>query len=73
MISLSGPCQLLFYLPLGCCGECDVISLYFMCCSVDGFVCLVCCVFDGVCELFHQTIYVWCGCYFVVLECYGSF
>ena len=27
------------------CGECDVISLYFMCCSVNGFVCLVCCVF----------------------------
>ena len=30
------------------CGECDVISLYFMCCSVNGSVCLVCCVFDGV-------------------------
>ena len=29
-------------LPLGPdCGECDVISLYFMCCSVNGFVCLV--------------------------------
>ena len=24
------------------CGECDVISLYFMCCSVNGSVCLVC-------------------------------
>ena len=34
------------------CGECDVVSLYFMCCSVNGSVCLVCCVFDSVCELF---------------------
>ena len=29
--------------------ECDVISLYLMCCSVNGSVCLVCCVFDNVC------------------------
>ena len=27
------------------CDECDVISLYFMCCSVKGSVCLVCCMF----------------------------
>ena len=27
------------------CGECDVISLYFICCYVNGPVCLVCCVF----------------------------
>ena len=31
-------------LDLGC-GECIVISLYFLCCSVNGSVCLVCCVF----------------------------
>ena len=24
------------------CGECDVISLYFMCFSVNGSICLVC-------------------------------
>ena len=36
------------------CGECDVISLYIMCCSVNGSVCLVCCVFDGVRELFGE-------------------
>ena len=30
------------------CGECGVISLYCMCCSVNGSVCLVYCVFDGV-------------------------
>ena len=28
----------------------------FMCCSVNGSVCLVCCVFDSVCELFGETI-----------------
>ena len=27
-----------------------------MCCSVFGSVCLVCCVFDNVCELFGETI-----------------
>ena len=27
------------------CGECDVISLYFMCCQDNGSVCLVCCMF----------------------------
>ena len=31
-------------LPLSC-GECNVISLYSMCCSVNGYVCLVCCMF----------------------------
>ena len=30
------------------CVECDVISLYFMYYSVNGSVCLVCCVFDSV-------------------------
>ena len=38
------------------CGECDIISLYCMCCSVNGSVCLVCCVFDSVCGLFGETI-----------------
>ena len=32
-------------------GECDVVSLYVLCFSVNGSVCLVCCVFDSVCEL----------------------
>ena len=27
-----------------------------MCCSVNGSVCVVCCVFDSVCELFGETI-----------------
>ena len=33
------------------CGECNVISLYCMRFSVNGYVCLVCCVFGSVCEL----------------------
>ena len=32
-------------------GECDVISLYLMCCTVNGSVFPVCCVFDSVCEV----------------------
>ena len=44
---LSGPCELLFLLSFYClldlsCGECNVISLYFVCCSVGVSVCLVC-------------------------------
>ena len=36
------------------CSECDVISLYFICCSVNGAVSLVCCVFDSVNCLVNQ-------------------
>ena len=35
------------------CGECNVVSLYFLCCSVNGSVYLVCLY----CKLFHQTIH----------------
>ena len=28
--------------------ECDVVSLYGMCCSVNVSVCFVCCVLDSV-------------------------
>ena len=44
--SLSGPCELFFYFVLDLsCGECDVIFLYFMCCTVDGsFVLCVACL-----------------------------
>ena len=42
MFNWSGPCELLFIL-FYClldlsCGELNVISLYFLCCSVDGTV-----------------------------------
>ena len=51
-------------------GECNVVSLYVLCCPVNGSVCFVCCMFDGVCELFGETIrnMFGCVCYFVV-EC----
>ena len=77
MFSLSGPCEFfltLFYCLLDLtCGECDVVSLYVMCCSVNGSVNPVCCVFDSVCELYGETIrnMFGCGCYFVVVY-YGS-
>ena len=53
-------------------GECNVVSLYVLCCPVNGSVCFVCCVFDIVCELFGKTIrnMFGCVCYFVV-ECDG--
>ena len=43
------------------------MSLYFLCCSVNVSVCVVCCVFDRVCELFSETIcdVFGCGCCFV--------
>ena len=42
------------------CGDCDVISLYFMCCSVNGSVCLVCYVYVNC--LLNNLQYVWCRC-----------
>ena len=39
-------------------GECNVVSLYVLCCPVNGSVCFVCCVFDSVCELFVETLSV---------------
>ena len=52
--------------------ECDVASLYVMCCFVNVSVCFVCCVFDSICELFGEIIrnVFGCSCYFVV-EYYG--
>ena len=35
--------------------ECDVVSLYVVCCSVNVYVCFVRCVLDSVCELFGET------------------
>ena len=64
MFSLSGPCELYCFLYLSC-WECDVISLYFMCCSGNGSVCLVCGVFDSVCELFGVVA-------ILLLNCYGN-
>ena len=53
-------------------GECNVVSLYVLCCPVNESVCFMCCVFDGVYELFGETIrnMFGCVCYFVA-ECDG--
>ena len=42
-----------------------------MLCCILVSVCLVCCVFDSVCELLGETFrnVFGCGCYFVT-ECY---
>ena len=42
--------------------ECNVVSLYVVCYSVNVSVCFVCCVLDSVCELFGETIRNVCGC-----------
>ena len=51
------------------CGECNVISFYFMCFSVNGYACLVGCVFVN--YFVKQFVICMCGCYFVD-ECYVS-
>ena len=77
VFNLSGPCELLFLLLFYSLldlrsSECDVVSLFVVCCSVNVSVCFVCCVFDSVGELFGETIrnVFGCICYFVV-KCYG--
>ena len=46
IFSMSGHCELLYFLLELSCGECNVISLYIMSFSVNGSVCFVCCVSD---------------------------
>ena len=60
VFSLSGHCELLF-LMFYCLLDlrssvCDVVSFYVLCCSINGSVCIVCGLFDSVCELFGETI-----------------
>ena len=47
--------------------ECNVVSLYVLCCPVNGSVCFVCCVFVN-CDTMRKLF--GCVCYFVV-ECDG--
>ena len=59
IFNLSGPCESLFLLCFIAAwnlesSECDVVSLYVVCCSVNVSVCFVCCVLDSVCELFGE-------------------
>ena len=49
MFSLLEPYELLFFVLFYClldlsCSECNIISLYFLCCSINGSVCIVCLV-----------------------------
>ena len=48
-------------------GECDVVSLYVLCCSVNGSVCHVCCVFDSVCKLFEEQFAICLGVFAILL------
>ena len=60
----------LFYCLLGLsCVESNVIPLYVLCFAVNGYVCLVCCVSDNVCDMFDETIcnMFGCCCHFVVV------
>ena len=77
IFNLSGPCELLTFtlfhslLDLRS-SECNVVSLYVVCCSVNVSVCFVCCALDSVCELFGETICNVFGCsFYFVVECYG--
>ena len=67
IFNLSGPCELLFLLCFIASwtwevSECDVVSLYVVCCSVNGSVCFVCCVFV---LLFHLIIRERCASLFL--------
>ena len=73
IFNFSRSCELLFFLFFNSLldlrsSECDVVSLYVVCFSVNVSACFVCCVFDRVCELFGETIrkVFGCSCYFVV-------
>ena len=46
---------------------CEVISLYFMCCSVSVSVCLVFCMFDSVCECLVKQFVICLGVVAILL------
>ena len=48
-------------------GQCNVVSLYVLCCPVNGSVCFVCCMFDGVCELFDKQFAICLGVFVILL------
>ena len=48
-------------------GECNVIALSFLCCSVNGSGCLVCGVFDSVFELFVKQFAICLGVVVILL------
>ena len=48
-------------------GECDVVSLYDLCFSVNAFVCFVCCVCDSICEYFVKQFAICVGVFVILL------
>ena len=55
------------------CGECGVISLYVICCSVDGTFCLVCVTVFMNCLVKQFANMFGCGCFllFNVMEVFS--
>ena len=47
--------------------ECDVVSLYVVCFSVNVSVCFVCCVFDSVCVLLVKQFVICLGIVAILL------
>ena len=48
-------------------GECNVVSLYVLCCPVNGSVCFVCCVFDSVGDLLGEQFAKCLGVFVILL------
>ena len=48
-------------------GECNVVSLYVLCCPVNGSVCFVCCVFDGVVNCLMKQFAICLGVLVILL------
>ena len=44
-----------------------VVSLYVLCCPINGSVCFVCCVVDGVYELFGEQFAICLGAFVILL------
>ena len=50
-------------------GECDVVSLYLLCCSVNGSVCFVCCMFGETIRNMFRCVYYFVVGYDGVVKC----
>ena len=48
-------------------GDCNVVSLYVLCCPVNGSVCFVCCVFDGETETTVKQFVICLGVFTILL------
>ena len=48
-------------------GECNAVSLYGLCCSVNGSVCFMCCVFDSVVNCLVKQFPICLGVFAILL------